>query len=65
MMIFEPLDMRGRKRADLHRAARLALLRGRILKRIGKVDNAAGSVEQATAPFAEAARQTATGLSEC
>ncbi|MDX8451207.1 hypothetical protein RFM98_00400 [Mesorhizobium sp. VK9D] len=48
MMLFAPLDFaHGHTRADRHRAARLALLRGRMLKRMRKLDDAADEVEQA------------------
>jgi hypothetical protein len=52
--MFAPLDMHGEKRADLHRAARLSMLRDRAVKRFDKVDHSAYAVEMAAAAFVEA-----------
>ncbi|RUU56162.1 hypothetical protein [Mesorhizobium sp. M2C.T.Ca.TU.002.02.1.1] len=52
--MFAPLDMHGEKRADLHRAARLSMLRDRAVKRFDKVDHSAYAVEMAAAAFVAA-----------
>ena len=64
MLIFAPLDMRGATRADVHRAARLALLRARILKRMDKVESAADQVEEAAAVFVSTTHATDATVKE-
>ncbi|TIW20345.1 MAG: hypothetical protein E5V65_08465 [Mesorhizobium sp.] len=59
MVMFEPLDLNGGKRAELHRVARLEMLYARILKRMSKLDDAADQVEQAATALIEATRQPA------
>ncbi|AZO75016.1 MAG: hypothetical protein E5V92_01975 [Mesorhizobium sp.] len=59
MVMFEPLDLNGGKRAELHRVARLEMLHARILKRMSKLDDAADQVEQAATALIEATRQPA------
>ena len=55
MMLFEPLDFaHGHTRIDRHRAARLAMLRGRIVKKMAKIDHAADEVERAADRLIEA-----------
>ena len=60
MMVFQPLDMHGSTRIDRHRAARLAMLRGRIVKKMAKIDHAADEVEQALAVFVQVTHQPAS-----
>ncbi|WP_296742352.1 hypothetical protein [Mesorhizobium sp.] len=61
MLMFAPLDMHGEERADLHRAARLSILRDRVVRRMDHVEVSADKVERALAAFAEATHQTAAG----
>ena len=59
MMLFEPLDFaHGHARIDRHRAARIAMLRGRILKRMSKIESAADQVEEAVKVFVAVTRPT-------
>lgn len=52
--MFAPLDADGEKRAGLHRAARLSMLRDRVVKRFDRVDHCADAVEMAATAFVEA-----------
>ncbi|TIU69091.1 hypothetical protein [Mesorhizobium sp. M4B.F.Ca.ET.058.02.1.1] len=54
MLILRPGDLRGNKRIDRHRAAQLAMLRGRLMRRIA--NRKAAEVEQ-VAVFVHAAHQ--------
>lgn len=56
-MMFEPLDMQFQKRMDLHRAARLSMLRNRVVKRMDKVAHSVDEVEQAVAVLVETANR--------
>ncbi|RUW27666.1 hypothetical protein EN858_00505 [Mesorhizobium sp. M4B.F.Ca.ET.215.01.1.1] len=58
-MLFEPLNMDGRKRSAIYHAARLSMLRERLAKKLEQVDQAADQVEQAAADLVEAAHQPA------
>lgn len=55
--MFAPLDMNGENRTDLHRAARLSMLRDRVVKRLDKVERSADAVEMAATAFVEATRR--------
>ena len=59
MVMFAPLDTHGETRADLHRAARLSMLRERVVKRFEKVDHSADAVETAADAFVEATHRSA------
>lgn len=55
MMLFAPLDLaHGNKRIDRHRAARVAMLRGRIVRKVAKLDHLANDVEKAAGEVIEA-----------
>ncbi len=56
-MLFEPLNMDGRKRSAVYHAARLSMLQGRLAKKLEQVDHVADQVEQAAAVLVEAAHQ--------
>ncbi|TIX96803.1 MAG: hypothetical protein E5V17_02670 [Mesorhizobium sp.] len=58
-MLFEPLNMDGRKRSAIYHAARLSMLHERLAKKLEQVDHAADQVEQAAADLVEAAHQPA------
>ncbi|MDX8437647.1 hypothetical protein RFN25_30035 [Mesorhizobium abyssinicae] len=58
-MLFEPLNMDGRKRSAIYHAARLSMLHDRLAKKLEQVDHAADQVEQAAADLVEAAHQPA------
>lgn len=58
-MLFEPLNLDGRKRSAVYHAERLSMLHDRLAKKIEQVDHAADQVEQAAAFFAEANHQPA------
>ncbi|TJW03168.1 MAG: hypothetical protein E5W82_32860 [Mesorhizobium sp.] len=48
-MLFEPLNLDGRKRSAVYHAERLSMLHDRLAKKIEQVDHAADQVEQAAA----------------
>lgn len=58
-MLFEPLNLDGRKRSAVYHAARLSTLHDRLAKKLDQVEHAADRVERAAAVLVEATRQPA------